>query len=217
MNKHMLTVCLSLIMGGLFIAGCGPENLDSAMMDDTSDKEIYAKKNATPMEDDEDEAPKAMPKVAPKVMAPAVEVTQLPTRHVRLPSRVQAEQPVITNSDERREFAQDVIHESHVHVLQPSINKHNIHRNLTINNKYHTTLFNHPSFRNDITTTSSVSRTDEELPTTVIDSPTTNVVNVGTYYGYGRYCAPWLSGGFHRFCGGAYPHYYRQVVGPYYR
>lgn len=217
MTKRALSVSLLLLAGTAFLGGCGPENIDDmAYVTDAADKDAEVAKPAMPEATEEEEADKPVAAPATTIAAPT-QVVQLPTRYVRLPSQAQTEAPVITNSREDRQFAQDVLHQRNVHIHQPSINKHLIHKNLMINNKYHTTVVNHPSFRNVVGMTSSVSQTTEELPTTVVNAPTTNYVggfyNVG--YGVRPGCAPWLSGGFYRYCGrhiGAFP-----VNGPYYR
>jgi hypothetical protein len=218
-TKSTLILTVLALVGTAFLGGCGPENIDgfandSAMINDAADKDAAPAKTAMPAVNDDDEAV-VVP--ATKVVTAPTAVVQLPSRYVRLPSQAQTEAPVITNSREDREFAQDIYHQRNIHVYQPNINKHLIHKNLMINKKFHTTVINHPSYRNDVAMTSSVGETNEELPTTVVTSPT---VTYGGFYnvGYGVRpgCARWLSGGFHRNCGGALGGAW-PVVGPYYR
>lgn len=217
MNR-VITCSLFVVGAALFMAGCGPENFDAqafdaAMTNDAVEKDAGAMANEEADEDKDEE--KEMPKVATTTIAAPTAVVKLPTRYVRLPSQAQSQVPTISHSREDRQAEQDIMYERNVHIYKPHVNKHLIHKNLMLNNKYHTTIINHPSYRNDVAMSSSVSRTDEVLPTTVVESPTT--VYRG-FYGYGigatTYgvrpgCAPYLSGGFYRYC--------NQVVGPYYR
>jgi hypothetical protein len=224
MNKHMLGICLSFIAGGLFLVGCGPENLDisAAMMNDTADKEMYPKKSAMHSHNNEDDemeesAKQAKPQMRDAASVP-VEVVQLPPSYARLPSVVEAEAPVITHSGERREAMRDVIIERDIFIAQPHLNKHLIEKNVTINNKYQDHVHYQPSFANEVAIApTTVVQTEERLPTTVDTAPAVTVPGVIAPIALGPYCAPWLSGGFHRFCGQPYPANYYPVNGPYYR
>lgn len=214
-TERTLSVSLIVLLGTAFLGGCGPEMLDNQANDSAMINAADSK--AANEDEDEVQAPAPtkveMAKPAMRMVAPTATV-QYPTRYVRLPSEAQTQQETQSFSNERREAIQDVLIQKNIHVFQPHVNKHLIQNHLTVNRKHHTTTYLHPSYRNEVAATSSVSETDEELPATVVNAPTSYIGGYTTI-GMRPGCARWFSGGFFRNCGPvsrAFP-----VVGPYYR
>jgi hypothetical protein len=222
MNKHVLGICLSFIAGGLFLIGCGPENLDlsAAMMNDTADKEMYPKKNAmhhhnSNRDRDEEMAevanqPAARPMEGGAVASVPVEVVQLPPRYARLPSVAEAEAPVITHSGDRVEVMQDVIVDRDIFIAQPNVNQHLKTKNVNIHTTYQDHIHYQPSFAEEIAVApTTVVQTEEILPTTVDTAPAVVAPAAIAPVVLGPYCNwPLL---FNRFCGEI------PVLNPYFR
>lgn len=246
MNNTTRRVSVLLLVGAAFyLGGCGPENLDdpaylaqlsdNGMINNAAEKEANAGKAAMMKGDKEGCAAGEEQPAKMEMARPAPQVAQLPGRFVRLPSRAVTEPPVVTNSEEDQLSQQDVLIQRDVHVFKPMVNEHLIKKNLMINNKYHTTVINHPTFRNQVAVTSSVSSTEEVLPTTEVTTPTVDYgtsylggvgyagvpfpyqgyLSFGSRWGVRPNCDRYLSGGFYRYCGEPNPVF--PVVGPYYR
>lgn len=163
---------------------------------------------------------------APVAVVP-VPVVQLPDTFVQLPPEVVAEPPSVFNTAEDVNFQRRVLHEKDIHVIKPVVEQHLIKNNLLIEDKFHTTVINHPTFRRDIAVASDVAEVAEVLPTTEVTAPVAvepglflgGIGGFGGGFGGPIGCRPWLSGGFWRNCGagpygGSIPPY---VVGPYFR
>lgn len=222
-----LRVSMLLVGASLYLGGCGPENLDDpsylaqledagiAAADDETKKDDAGQDNMA-MQGQAMAAPAniGQPVVAgaPVVAAvPPIPVVQLPDIHVKLPTRVAPQPPVLTHSAEGRAIVQNRFHHRDILVPKPHVNTHNIHTTTTINNKFQDRIIDQPSFRNVITASASGGMTTEVLPTLHVTAPP---VNFGTAVipgpgpgpiGVRPLCNRYFSGGFYRYCGPARP------------
>jgi hypothetical protein len=232
-TKRSLRLSSMLLVGAaLYMGACGPENLDDASyIDQLSDAQMIDGADqeaghtpAAPADGDD----KGMPEQrggAPMVGAPVVAapVIQLPDTFVAAPPQAVAQPPVIVNTREDVNFQRNVFHQQDVHVLQPTVEQHLVANHELVNDKFHTTVINHPTFSRNVMVTADAAEIAEVLPTTVVTEPVAvlpgAVAPIGPIGGIG--CRPWLSGGFWRNCGnGAYPYggpIPPYVVGPYFR
>lgn len=228
MNTMTKLFSMSLLLAGAaaFFAGCGPENFDASLTDEayTGDVDQNEVNRPMMMEEDEEGAMPARGNHPHKVAMPPVETVVLPEEVIQLPSRTVAQPPVVSYSREDRLAIQPITRHRNTHILQPNVNEHLIAKHLQINNKYQDHVFYHPSYRNDTAVTSDVSQTNAVLPTTFETLPAVTMPGRfggfagGGGFGFGRGCAPWLSGGFWRYCNpGAATTSMFPVVGPYYR
>lgn len=207
-----------------FMSGCGPQDiddpsyLDSAINDadkDAGPTEEMPTEGAPQMGPDANKQPEMnMPpqEGAPAVVgAPAVAVAptpviQLPDAFVKLPSQAVHTPPAEFNTEEDINYQRRVLHQRDIHRFSPTIENHLVRKNLLTHNQYQTNIINHPSFARRVAFASTAAVSAEVLPTTEITVPT---VTYGTAFvggiGVAPGCAPWLSGGFYRRCGGAGP------------
>lgn len=206
MKSSLHLSAIVLVGAAIFMTACGPE--DMAQINDNAS--ITA---AEEMDMNKDMAKQPIP-MAVKPQA----AVQLPNDYLRMPTRVVSEPTIVTNTGEERAVNRDVLIEKNVHVLQPSLNRHLINTNYHTNYQYKTNIVRHPSFANQVVNTATATSSAQVLPTTeeTAEAVVGPAVNVGYGYGFGHHygCAPWLSGGFHRFCRGAVAPY---LPGPYLR
>lgn len=176
--KRSFNVSLLFLMGAaLFLGACGPELDDpsflaqAASMEASTDANAMQAQNAMPQDENKDVQPMMgnQGEVQAAVAAPVV--AQLPGVATSLPPRVIVDPTIVTNTAEQRLAAREILVEQPVIRRMPSVNIHDINTNLHTERKFHTTVYNQPSFGGVVRTIPTATESVTVLPTTEVTLP----------------------------------------------
>lgn len=199
MNRNLLKISMLVVSASaLFIAGCGPENMNAAFANDANVESKVEGPQGPGMQDQGPEmqrgsdmrgqgmqagqpGPGGGPQAGPQdgtggcptgdCEIPPDPDTQ---RNVRLPDQHYA-QPVKVMPTGEKQLATDIVdYHTTVHVRQPSQRQHTVHKHRNLINRYFKKVVYHPVFQriNRIIRTGSVSSqvmpVEEEVAPTVV-------------------------------------------------
>lgn len=192
MNRKFITTSLFFISTSLlFLAGCGPENLNDAdylaqtagtNIDGDLNKDDEADDAATPESDSQ--GPAAKPQGCPAGGCPvagggggcATGNCEIPpdadtSRAVQLPDQVRGEPVKVTPTSERQ-LATDVIdYHTTRHIYQPSERHHTVFKHRNLERRHFTKIVYHPTMRRINRVVRSGSQSDQVMPVEEVVEP----------------------------------------------
>lgn len=176
--KRSFNVSLLFLVGAaLFLGACGPELDDpsflaqAASMEASADANAMQDHNKMPQDENKDAQPMMDNQGEAQVAVAAPVVAQLPGVATTLPPQVIVDPTIVTNTAETRLAAREILVEQPVIRRRPSVNIHDINTNLHTARKFHTTVYNQPSFDGVVRTIPTATESVTVLPTTEVNLP----------------------------------------------
>ncbi len=183
--KKTLNGIMAILAVGLvsFLGGCGPQNLSDAdylaqlseagLAKDGDDMQDQGDQEGNDAQGQDDNAPASSVSSSsvPAPMPQPVMVRKLPPRHLRAPTVVERQAPIVLETSEQRDVEQDIHHWKTILRPQATITNHRIHNVLNRKHIYHTNIVNHPTTCTKVFHTSQVLETQEVTPTVEQTAP----------------------------------------------
>lgn len=142
---------------------------------------------------------------APAVAAVPVPVVQAPGAVTVAPTIYEELPPVVTHTAEAHQVERDILHIQNVVRNTPMVEEHVVATNHHTRHLLQTNIINQSSFIRNVSFAPTATESVEVLPTTEVVLPTVDLGFIPRPIVPVPGCAPWLGGGFHRFCGGVGP------------